>query len=109
MTLQHTKPKATRVVRTEPATESRDDRRRRHWLWLLAGFPFAFAVPFLLADTLELNRDLSTASMRSQSRASSQPGLGTPASTGWTCSGTGAGVSRSAQSVRPHWPSTSFA
>ena len=58
MTLQHTKPKAARVVRREPATESRDDRRRRHWLWLLAGFPFAFAVPFLLADTLELNRDL---------------------------------------------------
>ena len=58
MTLQHTKPKAARVVRREPATESRDDRRRRHWLWLLAGFPFAFAVPFLLADTLDLNRDL---------------------------------------------------
>ena len=58
MTLQHTKPKATRVVRREPATESRDDRRRRHWLWLLAGFPFAFAVPFLFADTLDLNRDL---------------------------------------------------
>ena len=58
MTLQHTKPKAARVVRREPATESRDDRRRRHWLWLVAGFPFAFAVPFLLADTLDLNRDL---------------------------------------------------
>ena len=58
MTLLHTKPKAARVVRREPATESRDDRRRRHWLWLVAGFPFAFAVPFLLADTLDLNRDL---------------------------------------------------
>jgi hypothetical protein len=33
-------------------------RRLRHWLWLAAAFPFAFAVPFLLADTLELNRDL---------------------------------------------------
>jgi D-alanyl-D-alanine carboxypeptidase len=32
--------------------------RRRHWLWLVAGFPFAFAVPFILADTLELDRDL---------------------------------------------------
>jgi D-alanyl-D-alanine carboxypeptidase len=27
-------------------------------MWLLAGFPFAFAIPFVLADTLELERDL---------------------------------------------------
>jgi D-alanyl-D-alanine carboxypeptidase len=27
-------------------------------LWLAAGFPFAFAVPFVLADTLTLDRDL---------------------------------------------------
>lgn len=33
-------------------------RSRRHWLWLAAGAAFAFAVPFLLADTLELGRDL---------------------------------------------------
>lgn len=58
MTLQLTKPKPERIVRTKPAAQSRVDRRRRHWLWLLAGFPFAFAVPFLLADTLDLNRDL---------------------------------------------------
>jgi hypothetical protein len=58
MTLQLTKPEPTRAVRTEPAAESRVDRRRRHWLWLIAGFPFAFAVPFLLADALDLNRDL---------------------------------------------------
>lgn len=30
----------------------------RHWLWLAAGAALAFAVPFLLADTLELGRDL---------------------------------------------------
>jgi hypothetical protein len=59
MTLQLTKPKKpARVVHAKPALERRVDLRRRHWLWLLAGFPFAFAVPFLLADTLDLNRDL---------------------------------------------------
>jgi hypothetical protein len=58
MTLELTKPKPTQVVRPEPATDRRVVLRRRHWLWLLAGFPFAFAVPFLLADTLDLNRDL---------------------------------------------------
>jgi hypothetical protein len=30
----------------------------RHWAWLAAGLVFAFAVPFVLADVLELNRDL---------------------------------------------------
>lgn len=30
----------------------------RHWLWLAACVPFSFAVPFLLADRLELQRDL---------------------------------------------------
>jgi len=30
----------------------------RHWAWLAGGFVFAFAVPYLLADVLELNRDL---------------------------------------------------
>lgn len=51
--------------RSEPAPPTPADsqrsnraRRRRHLLWLAAGFPFAFAVPFLLADTLDLNRDL---------------------------------------------------
>ncbi len=29
-----------------------------HWAWLAGGFAFAFAVPFVLADTLEINRDL---------------------------------------------------
>jgi len=29
-----------------------------HWAWLVGGFGLAFAVPFVLADTLELNRDL---------------------------------------------------
>ena len=30
----------------------------RHWAWLAGGFVAAFAVPYLLADVLELNRDL---------------------------------------------------
>jgi hypothetical protein len=59
MTLQLTKPKPSAVV---PAIELPDrpppSRRRHHWLWVLAGFPFAFAVPFLFADTLGLNRDV---------------------------------------------------
>jgi hypothetical protein len=29
-----------------------------HWAWLAGGLVFAFAVPFLLADVLELQRDL---------------------------------------------------
>jgi hypothetical protein len=59
MTLQLTKPKPPAVVRAadRPHRQPRT-RRRRHWFWLLAGFPFAFAVPFLFADTLGLNRDV---------------------------------------------------
>ena len=30
----------------------------RHWAWLGWGFVLAFAVPFLFADLLEINRDL---------------------------------------------------
>jgi len=30
----------------------------RHWAWLAWGFALAFAVPFLFADLLEINRDL---------------------------------------------------
>jgi hypothetical protein len=30
----------------------------RHWTWLASGFVLAFAVPFLFADLLEINRDL---------------------------------------------------
>ncbi len=29
-----------------------------HWAWLVGGFVVAFVVPFLLADVLEINRDL---------------------------------------------------
>ncbi len=29
-----------------------------HWAWLAGGFVVAFAVPFLLADVLEINRDV---------------------------------------------------
>jgi hypothetical protein len=59
MTLQLTKPKPPAVV---PAIDRihrpPPHRRRRHWLWLVAGFPFAFAVPYVLADTFGLNRDV---------------------------------------------------
>jgi len=45
--------------RTPPPPQSQvPTRSRRHWLWLAAGVALAFAVPFLLADTLELGRDL---------------------------------------------------
>ena len=29
-----------------------------HWAWLGCGFAAAFSIPFLLADVLELNRDV---------------------------------------------------
>jgi hypothetical protein len=59
VTLQATKPKSGPVFREAGRIDApQGSRRLRHWLWLLAGFPFAFAVPFLLADTLDLNRDL---------------------------------------------------
>ena len=29
-----------------------------HWAWLLGGFVLAFAVPYVLADVVEINRDL---------------------------------------------------
>lgn len=59
MTLQLTKPKPPAVVRAADRPVRRPPTRsRRHWFWLLAGFPFAFAVPFLFADTLDLNRDV---------------------------------------------------
>jgi hypothetical protein len=34
------------------------DERRVMTTWLAGGFVLAFAVPFLLADVLDLNRDL---------------------------------------------------
>jgi hypothetical protein len=59
MTLQLTKPRLPPVVRIAHRPDRQPPtRRRRHWLWLLAGFPFAFATPFLFADTLGLNRDV---------------------------------------------------
>jgi len=59
MTLQLTRPKGppTTTPETKRPALGRESRRR-HWAWLVAGFPFAFAVPFLLTGVLELNRDL---------------------------------------------------
>lgn len=44
----------------QPATALGVERpaARRHLLWLAAALPFSFAVPFVLADILELERDL---------------------------------------------------
>jgi len=44
----------------QPATPLGVERRpaSRHWLWLAASLPFSFAVPFVLADVLGLERDL---------------------------------------------------
>jgi hypothetical protein len=42
-------------------THARTDERlglSAHWAWLAGGFVVAFAVPFVLADALEINRDL---------------------------------------------------
>ena len=60
MTLQLTRPKTPLAItpKPEPPARGRESRRRRHWAWLATCFPFAFAVPFLLTDVLDLNRDL---------------------------------------------------
>jgi hypothetical protein len=60
MTLQLTrrKPPPAITPKPEPPAPRRESRRNRNWAWLAVGFPFAFAVPFLLADVLDLNRDL---------------------------------------------------
>jgi hypothetical protein len=55
MTLQLTKAADTEPIEQRARKPS---LRRRHWLWLAAAFPFAFLVPFVFADVLELNRDL---------------------------------------------------
>ena len=62
MTLQIARPKPPPAPPARPAPEpaerAPDVSRNRHWAWLVLAFPFAFAVPFLLADVLDLNRDL---------------------------------------------------
>jgi hypothetical protein len=60
VTLQLTKskPPPTITPKPEPPARGPASRRRRHWAWLVAGFPFAFALPYLLTDVLDLNRDL---------------------------------------------------
>lgn len=57
MTLQLTKPKMSPRVSGAPSDDTRV-RHRRHWRWLIARFPFPFAVPFVLAETRGLDRDL---------------------------------------------------
>jgi hypothetical protein len=44
--------------RAAPNAAARKPSRRRHVGWLVAAFPFAFAIPFLFTDMLDLNRDL---------------------------------------------------
>ena len=60
MTLQLTKPKGagSRPCNRTARPSAALSRNRRHWLWVLAAFPFAFAVPFVFADIFGLNRDV---------------------------------------------------
>ena len=59
MTLQLTRPKLPPATAPKPERPARGrESRRRQWAWLVAGFPFAFAMPFLLTDVVDLNRDL---------------------------------------------------
>lgn len=41
----------------EAAPLARKPKTRSQWPWIAGGFLFAFLVPFLFADLLELNRD----------------------------------------------------
>lgn len=62
MSLQITRPRPAPppavTEAPEPTERASEALRKRHWAWLAVGFPFAFTVPFLLADQLDLNRDL---------------------------------------------------
>ena len=67
-------------------------RRRRHLLWLAAGFPFAFAVPFLLADIARTRTGTSSTASTPLAVAGFVAGWarGAPASPGATSRATGA-------------------
>ena len=45
-------------LRTRPELGVRRLGLSVHWVWLAGGYVVAFAVPFLLADVLEINRDV---------------------------------------------------
>ena len=50
---------STHAVEPRGSGEARVGHRlSMHWAWLTGGFALAFVVPFLFADTLEINRDL---------------------------------------------------
>ncbi len=49
---------STHAVRTQATERARVHGISAHWAWLAAGFLVAFAVPFVLADVLEIDRDL---------------------------------------------------
>ena len=53
---------------------------KRHLAWLAGGVVLSFCVPFLLADQLELSRDLYYACMARSSSACARAGCATPAS-----------------------------
>lgn len=55
------------LTRKQPVAPARAGRptmvagqltRRRHGRWLVAAFPFAFAIPFVFTDVIALNRDV---------------------------------------------------
>ena len=49
---------STHAVGPQAAGRVRVHGISRHWAWLAGGLVVAFAVPFVLADALEINRDL---------------------------------------------------
>jgi hypothetical protein len=49
---------STHAVGSRAADRVRVHGISEHWAWLAAGLAVAFAVPFVLADLLEVNRDL---------------------------------------------------
>jgi hypothetical protein len=59
MTVELRTPKPVAPARRPaPRPGVRKPTRRRHLGWLAAAFPFAFAIPFLFTEVIELNRDL---------------------------------------------------
>ena len=74
----------------------------RHWAWLAGGFALAFAVPFLFADVLELQRDLFYGLYALSVAACSRSGRARRSTASPTRSGgTGRGRSRSGSAQAP--------
>ena len=57
-TVERVPPAALRPRTAPRAAGPRSVRARRHWTWLAGGTVLSFLVPFVLADQLQLQRDL---------------------------------------------------